>query len=206
MVHNQGKKDNKLIVISGPSGVGKNSIVKELLKDSELNLHYSVSCTSRSIRDGEVNNEAYHFISREEFESKIKNDEFIEYTEYLGNYYGTLKSEIFDNIDKKTVLLEIEYKGLENLKKIFQNSVYIVSIGVLPYHSEDIEHIGKLIDSRLKKRNLDHPEIIKKRLSYILKEELIKYNNKLYNYIVYNKDQNLSETIKEVKKIILKNC
>ena len=94
------KKQGLLIVISGPSGCGKNSIINELLKISN-NIWVSISCTSREPRGEEKNGINYYFLSKEEFESDIKNDEFLEYAEYSGNYYGTPKKYFKKQKQKK---------------------------------------------------------------------------------------------------------
>ena len=109
-----------LIVISGPSGSGKGTIIQELLKDSD-NLHLSISATSRGMRPYETDGKEYYFLSREEFEKKIKNDEFLEYTSYNGNYYGTLKSELTNNLKNGiNVILEIEIEGALNNSDVAQ--------------------------------------------------------------------------------------
>ena len=87
----------KLIIVSGPSGIGKDTIVSEYLKRNDA--YKSVSCTSREIREGDIPDKTYHFITKEEFEDKIKNGEFLEYTIYNHNYYGTLKEFVLDKID-----------------------------------------------------------------------------------------------------------
>ena len=118
------KTTGDLIVISGPSGAGKGTIIKELLKSND-SLYLSVSMTSRPMRNYETNGKEYYFASKEEFEERIKNDEFLEYTSYNGNYYGTLKSELVDNLKAgKNVILEIEIEGALNVKKCLDFFLY----------------------------------------------------------------------------------
>ena len=93
------KEKGNLIVISGPSGSGKGTIIKELLSINK-NLWLSISMTTRNIRPGDIPNESYYFLTREEFESRIKEDKFLEYAEYNGNYYGTPKDKIEDYLNK----------------------------------------------------------------------------------------------------------
>ena len=93
------KEKGNLIVISGPSGSGKGTIIKELLSINKK-LWLSISMTTRNIRPGDIPNESYYFLTREEFESRIKEDKFLEYAEYNGNYYGTPKDKIEDYLNK----------------------------------------------------------------------------------------------------------
>ena len=99
-----------LIVVSAPSGCGKGTILSEVLKDDRF--YYSVSATTRSPRLGEVNGVTYHFITKQDFEERIKNNAMLEYAEYCGNYYGTPKKEIDEMREQgKNVILEIEVQG-----------------------------------------------------------------------------------------------
>src|SRR5574343_90468 len=110
------KSKNKVFIISGPSGVGKGSIVEEIMKDKSLNLVYSISATSRKPRLGEIEGVNYFFKTTEEFENMIKNNELIEFVKYGENYYGTPKSFILEQIDNnKNVLLEIEVIGAKKV-------------------------------------------------------------------------------------------
>ena len=104
-------KKGSFIVISGPSGVGKNTLA-DILVDMGYGI-YSVSMTTRKIRDGEVEAKDYFFVDNEEFETNIKNDNFIEYAKYNGNYYGTLKSFVFDNMNNGIIRLIIPIPILE---------------------------------------------------------------------------------------------
>ena len=111
------KKNGNLIVISGPSGVGKSTLVKKAMTELP-DLCFSVSCTTRSPRDGEVHGQAYYFLSDEEFSSKLENNEFLEHAEYVGNYYGTPVTPIKENLaGGKDVIVEIEVQGFLQITK-----------------------------------------------------------------------------------------
>ena len=118
-------KKAKLIVISGPSGVGKGTIIKNLLKSEKHKL--AISMTTRPIRDGEKNGIDYYFVSKNEFKKNIKNNSFVEYAEvYKDIYYGTLKSEVEKILKNNTnVILEIDIEGALNIKKIYKDAVLI---------------------------------------------------------------------------------
>lgn len=162
------------IVISGPSGVGKGTICKRLVE--ELGLEVSTSMTTRNMRDGEVDGKDYYFTSREDFEKRIKNDEFIEYASYNDNYYGTLKKEVQDKLDNgHNVICEIEVQGAMQIKSLFNNSLLIY---ILPPSFEELRN-------RLIKRNTDDIETIEKRIDIAKKEK--EYIDK-YDYVVINDD------------------
>lgn len=134
---------NKLIVFSAPSGAGKTTLVKYILKTfSEI--QFSISATSRKARGEERDGKDYYFLSNQEFKARIKNDEFIEYEEvYGGNYYGTLKSEV-DRIwkDKKIAIFDIDVVGGANIKGMFPDET--LSIFVMPPSIEILR--GRLIE------------------------------------------------------------
>lgn len=122
------KLDEKglLIVLSGPSGVGKGTVREALFKMEGHELVYSISMTTRKPREGEVNGREYYFISREEFEENIKNGKMLEYTEFVGNYYGTPLDEVIRLIDEgKEVLLEIEVNGAMQVREKCKEAIFI---------------------------------------------------------------------------------
>lgn len=162
------------IVLSGPSGVGKGSICKSIL--GKFNSWYSVSMTTRSPREGEVNGKDYYFVSVSEFEEKIKENDFLEYAKYNNNYYGTLKSVINEKLDNNIdVITEIEINGAKNIKKLYPDSVLIY---ILPPSLEELKE-------RLIKRNTESISVINERMNITMNE----INNiDIYDYVVCNDD------------------
>jgi len=176
-----------LFVLSSPSGGGKTTIRRAVLKELPQ-LAYSVSYTSRSPRPGEVEGVDYFFISREEFEEKIKREEFIEWAEVHGNLYGTSRKFIDDQLSSgKDVLLDIDVQGANEIKKKKGNSVCLIFL--LPPSLE-------VLRSRLIKRG-ESEEEIKRRLSRARfeMEMLEQYNYKVVNY-------DLSQAVRDVSSII----
>jgi guanylate kinase len=148
--------EGKLVIISAPSGAGKTTIVKHLLK-SDLNLVFSVSATTRSPRPGERDGEDYYFLSTEEFRRRVSNDEFVEWEEvYKDHLYGTLKSEInrIHNMGSH-VIFDVDAKGGINLKKKF--GTHAAALFIMPPSVQELE-------MRLIKRGMDNPEKIKMRV------------------------------------------
>lgn len=181
------KKQGLLIVISGPSGCGKNSIINELLKIRK-NTWVSISCTSRGPRGEEKDGVNYYFLSKEKFEEEINNDAFLEYAEYSGNYYGTPKKYIKEHLDKgEDVILEIEIQGALKIKEKLDETVFIF---IMPPSMKELK-------KRLINRNTDSLEKIEKRFKRAYEEinEIPKYN-----YVVVNDD--LSLAVKKVDSIL----
>jgi guanylate kinase len=147
----------KCLIFSAPSGSGKTTIVKQLLKN-DLNLEFSVSATSRQPREGEVNGKDYYFLSPDLFTEKIEKGDFIEWEEvYQGTYYGTLKSEIERIWEKgNNVIFDVDVVGGVNLKKIFGREA--LSVFIQPPSLE-------VLEQRLKNRATETDESLKKRLS-----------------------------------------
>lgn len=167
------KKSGQLIVISAPSGSGKGTIINKLLEENK-NLWLSVSTTSRKPRTNDIPGTTYNFVTKEEFESLIKDDYFLEYTNYAGNYYGTPKGAIKEKLDKGIdVILEIEIEGASNIKKLVPEAIFIF---ILPPSL-------KILVKRLQKRGTDSKEKILERFHQAYKEinEVTKYN-----YVVVN--------------------
>ncbi|UMB53204.1 guanylate kinase [Lutibacter sp. A64] len=157
------QKEGKLIVFSAPSGSGKTTIVHHLLKQTELNLDFSISATSRPLRGKEVDGKDYYFISAEAFKNHIDNDDFIEWEEvYTDNYYGTLKKEVerIWNLGKH-VIFDIDVVGGLNIKKQFPEQT--LSVFVQPPSIEEMER-------RLRNRKTDTEEKIKERVAKAAKE------------------------------------
>ena len=119
-------KRGVLIVLSGPSGVGKGTVRKALFEETHIDFQYSISMTTRHPRAGEVDGEDYFFVTREEFEAEIANDGMLEYAEYVGNYYGTPKSFIEKTLAAgRDVLLEIDVQGALQVKEKMPEGAYI---------------------------------------------------------------------------------
>ena len=177
-----------LIVFSGPSGVGKGTVRKRFFEKMGDKLYYSISMTTRAMREGETNGVDYHFVSREKFLEEIQNDNVLEYNEYVGNFYGTPKDIVFEKINNGIdVVLEIEVNGAKMIKEKVPNCV---SIFIAPPSYDALK-------DRLVGRNTESSEVIEKRL--IKAEDEISSAN-LYDYIVINDD--IEEAANEVISII----
>ena len=191
------KKSGKLFVFSAPSGSGKTTIVHHLLNQKELNLDFSISATSRQKRGTEIDGKDYHFISIEQFENHIKNDDFVEWEEvYLNNFYGTLKSEIERIWQKgKHVIFDIDVVGGMRIKKKFPNKT--LAIFVQPPSVKEME-------KRLRNRKTDSEEKIKERV--IKAEKELKFA-KDFDIILVNDDLETAKIKAKqiVKKFIEKN-
>lgn len=162
-----------LIVVSAPAGCGKDSILEKALKAND-NLFYSVSATSRAMRPGETDGVSYYFRTREQFEEMIKNGELLEYTEYVGNYYGTPKKAVTDMLEAgKDVILKIEIEGAANVRKMFPDCTMVF---ILPPSFKEL-------DRRLHKRGTETDDVIKQRLETARKELKFAEN---YDYLITN--------------------
>jgi len=181
--------NGKCIIFSAPSGAGKTTIVKYLLRNVN-NLVFSISAASRQPRGREVNGLDYHFFSVTEFKSKIENNDFVEWEEvYNDNFYGTLKSEVEKAwADGKTVVFDVDAIGGINLKKIFGNNA--LSIFIKPPSLF-------VLEQRLKNRRTETPEQIKMRLDKA-NEELTHAD--VFDYVLLN--DNLEKACAEIKSEI----
>ncbi|MGC8764661.1 MAG: guanylate kinase [Brevinematia bacterium] len=181
---------SKVIVISGPSGVGKTTIYKKLLNELSDKIDFSISATTREPRKNEVNGVDYYFVSREEFENLIKNNEFVEWAIVYDHYYGTLKKEI-ERITKsgKNCLLDVDVQGGVNVKRNLPDSYLIF---IKPPSKEALKE-------RLIGRNLDDEKEIEKRLDVAEKE--MKYAG-FYDVVIENDD--LESCYKRVKSEVLR--
>lgn len=176
-------KKGLLIVLSGPSGVGKGTILKEFIHDPDLKLAYSVSLTTRKQRPGEVDGVNYHFVSREEFERARDNGELLEWAEFVGNYYGTPVAEVEKlRNEGKNVILEIEVQGCQQVRSKVKDAL---TIFIVPPNMEELE-------KRIRGRATEPEEIIQERLAKASREmEMIGQ----YKYVVCNDDPKLAADI-----------
>lgn len=179
-----------IIIISGPSGVGKKTIIDQFIKDPELNLCYSISMTTRSPRVGETNGVDYYFVSQNEFNEAIKDNKLLEWAEFAGNKYGTPLSAVYQKIDEgKNVILEIEVVGAMDVMAKLNPNEYR-SIFIVPPSIEELER-------RLRSRNTETEEKIVQRIQKAT-HELKTVDN--YNYVVLNDDA--TRAANEMKNII----
>ena len=180
----------KLFVLSGPSGVGKGTVRDTILKDESINLVFSISMTTRSPRDGEINGVHYYFVSKEFFEEEIKKDEFLEYAKFVNNYYGTPKKEIKKLLDQgKNVLLEIEVQGA---KQVMKKCPKAITIFMMPPSFEELE-------KRIRGRRSEPEEIVQERLSKAKSEmlEKVKYKDVVLNDTVQNASSAIIKIIQD---------
>lgn len=182
------RERGSLIVISGPSGSGKGTVIQEFLKNNK-NVWLSISCTSRDMRPGDVADESYYFISREEFEKKIEEDKFLEYALYNGNYYGTPKEHIEEKLTHGIdVILEIEVQGALKVKELVPEAICIF---IMPPSMRELRR-------RLVGRKTEDKEKVLNRFKTAYKEinEVTKYN-----YVVTN--DSVDDAAKKIAAIIL---
>lgn len=181
------KKQGQLIVISAPSGAGKGTIISKIIENNK-NIWVSISATSRKPRKGEIEGVNYYYLEREDFEQKIKDDYFLEYAEYAGNYYGTPKGKIIEKLESGIdVILEIEIQGAKKIKEILPEALFIF---IMPPSEKELLY-------RLKGRQTESTEKILERFNTAYKEinEVSKYN-----YVVVN--DKLEEAVLKVESII----
>ena len=188
----------KVIIITGPSGVGKGTIERELLADSALNLAFSVSATTRGRRSNEIEGQHYFFISAAEFANRLAAGEFLEYSKHFDNYYGTLRSEIARKLaQNQNVLVEVETTGAINIISQYKRanqSDELVTIFIAPPSLRELK-------ARILKRNSETRRSLRKRLKKAKRE--LKYQI-YFQHIV--KNDNIREAIAQVRQIILEEC
>ncbi|MFX3624600.1 MAG: guanylate kinase [Ectobacillus sp.] len=182
-----------LVVLSGPSGVGKGTVRKALFEQKDIQLQYSVSATTRKPREGEVDGVDYFFKTREEFEEMIRNNQLLEWAEFVGNYYGTPIEYVEKTLQEgKDVFLEIEVQGALQVKKAFPEGVFIFLAP--PSLSE--------LKSRIVGRGTETEDVINNRLT-VAKEELEMMD--AYDYVVENDEVQLAcDRIKAI--VISEHC
>ncbi|MFL2761865.1 MAG: guanylate kinase [Dehalococcoidia bacterium] len=183
------KQSPSIFLISGPSGVGKDTIIEEL-RSNFPNYFYAITATSRPKRDNETDGKHYLFLSEEQFQKLIDNNEMLEWANVYGNYYGVPASPIIEAIKlHKTIIIKIDVQGVESFKKIFPHSV---SIFITPDQPSD------LIE-RLKSRNPENAIDIQSRLNSVAKELTASKN---FDHVVVNINNLIESTINQIQTII----
>jgi len=179
------KRDFKrfCVIISGPTGTGKTTICKKLIEKNN-DFFYSISCTTRKKRENEIDGKDYYFITKEEFEKRIKEDKFLEYAKIYNEYYGTPKEPVFENLKNgKIVIMDIDYQGKMKVAEKLKDSV---SIYILPPSIEELKR-------RIEKREKNFMERFKEALKEI--DLWISYD-----YVVINDE--IEKAVDEINKII----
>lgn len=178
----------KVVIISGPSGVGKSTICREIIERLD-NVYLSVSATTRPKADGEVNGKDYWFISEREFQERIDKDLFLEHAKVFGHYYGTPKDKIIEALEAgKVAILEIDVQGAQQAKAVFEDAVMIF---ILPPTEKDLAE-------RLDHRGRDPEEAAEERLNGASVEIAAAWQ--YYNHMVINED--LEQAVNECIQII----
>ncbi|BAC44354.1 guanylate kinase [Malacoplasma penetrans] len=182
-------KKGKIIIISGPSGVGKKTIIDQVINNVDLNLTYSISMTTRLPREHEKNGVDYFFVSEEEFNSAIEKGELLEWAEFANNKYGTPIKNLYKLIgENKNVILEIEVQGATKVKDILNREDYI-SIFLIPPSIRELKR-------RLKIRDTETKEKIKQRIKRAKVE--LKLQNE-YDFIILNDDaKNAADKLRHI--------
>jgi len=170
-------KKGLLIILSGPSGVGKGTIRRYIMSHFDIDLSYSISMTTRSPREMEINGVDYYFVSNEEFQRNIDTGNFLEWAEFVGNRYGTPKDKVDELLNQgKNVLLEIEINGATQVFNKVQGQPNVISFFLMPPSLS-------VLEGRIRRRKSESEEVIKERLNKG-KKEMKMHDN--YDYVILN--------------------
>lgn len=178
----------RLIVLSGPSGVGKSTVVKKAM-ELNPNLHFSVSATTRQIRPGEIDGVSYYFVSKEHFQQMLQNNELLEYTQYVDQYYGTPVLPLDQALSRgEDILLDIEPEGAMNIKRLRPEAVLVFMLA--PSFQE--------LERRLTMRGDTAPELVRKRLERARWD----YQQAIqYDYLIVN--ESVDKSVAELSAILM---
>lgn len=178
-----------LTVISGPSGSGKGTVVKRI-KELRQDIGVSVSATTRSPRDGEIDGREYYFITHADFDEKLARGEILEHTVYCGNYYGTPKSEVDRVVSAgNDLILEIEVEGAAQIKKLYPDAVTVM---LIPPTLDELR-------ARLEGRGSEDSATVEKRLCRALEEIKLAYE---YDFVVVNENGKIDECASKILEIV----
>ena len=184
-------KKGLLIVLSGPSGVGKGTVRKQVFKNTDLNLAYSISMTTRKPREGEVDGQDYFFVSTERFLEAIEKNELLEHAQFVGNYYGTPKEYVEKLREEgKNVFLEIEVEGAKKVLEEYKDDKGVLSIFLLPPSLYELE-------KRIRGRRSEPEDIIQERLGKAKREMGLKKNDQ-FNVL----NDNITKSSNEISRLI----
>ena len=177
-----------LLVLSGPSGVGKGTVKSAMVKQKAFSFEYSVSMTTRKPRPGEVNGKDYYFVSEDRFQEAIKGNELLEYNKYVGNHYGTPLAPVQNMLNEgKDVLLEIDVNGAKQVRKLMPDGVFIF---LTPPDLHELKH-------RIVNRGTDSDKVIAMRMKQARKEILMMED---YDYAVVN--DTVANAVDHIKSIV----
>ena len=178
-----------MVVISGPSGVGKDAVL-ERMRSSNVPYHFAVTATARPKRENEVDGVDYIFVERDEFQSMIRNDELLEWAEVYGNPYGVPKSPVRDALARgQDVILKIDVQGADNIRRLVPGAVYVF---LAPPDMTELEH-------RLTRRRTESTETLKVRLATAATEM---EEAEKFDYVVVNRTGRLDKAVEEINTII----